>query len=1006
MDDSMASSPVPSSSFDGPISPMTFSNLSGREAGSSSSSSWPFRPGRVDSLGLSGIGSLHLKDGSLSPLPRSGSFLETVGEEGNNGWENDGSDAASAGVFGMEQHSPLSVAVSGENLDLGDMDMDTDMDSWIPCVPLPANTNPVTSVPADVDSLPFSFPPAGTRLGRSYTDPSCNYRPPPTSEIPRRMSVKRTRDYNKMFREVNILCDCPLPDRPKHGQKKFLLQLPTEILEEIIRYAILWSPKTRPTQCEHQLRRPLERRATTGDACPRPRLFAPSWPAPAAASSSSAVLDASEPADQIDDENSEEARRFGINTLVRLGYTCKRFYGLIWSDDFVSDGIYWGDAARSCWKKLPNRLCDVQGQLKESQTTWRNLVAVFARSENSQFGTTRGRGKGGVDCFGGKKACNPSSTWSNEKARRKAIERDGRIPRRLVLACAQPGPDGFTVNPDEDSKSWTITLQLRYGEEYLVHLDEYGRFGEAGKLPEGLRGSQNPGYFSPNIYKDAKDRFQIVKVQVRKGLRVPQFTGQSRGNTVHEAITWDLSCIPDCAVDEKASVARCTNHEGLLLCSLFTHRNPSPLDELLDPPEDARLFCIETRPGGLEVIDEDEEMNGMSSKKRGKLPQKNGFDGAGTVYRWGREFVHQDQNVAGGPRGLHPVICRLQMNSKNVVALIRWNETTPTSMQQLYDRQFHIINPQDGTTVKLLEFPNLYWDYRHHDMHREYNLMRVEKLQQLYNPRPNKCMGSGNRCTRIHGDAFFLTENHIIGGSHDYCNWIWPLDRATPAKGEYNPEHNDGGIIDEPFDVLDDYYWNNNAATSPEQSKQWNPLNERAGWWVKTPNQVLCFWHGVAMNHEQTAFAVCRPGKMFVWDLNTVNEVRGYSCLSPAAGERERWLGKPRKEIQKPALDGWYLCEDVLPEQGLWLLYEDGESVFINRDEILEACGIDAQWGFGREEFGWEEEEVLVAAQVPEESENESESEPEPEEKVGKRRRISYESRDADEDMSVPVFWE
>jgi hypothetical protein len=294
-------------------------------------------------------------------------------------------------------------------------------------------------------------------------------------------------------------------------------------------------------------------------------------------------------------------------------------------------------------------------------------------------------------------------------------------------------------------------------------------------------------------------------------------------------------------------------------------------------------------------------------------------------------------------------------------------------------------------------------------MHKEYNLLRVNKLEALYNPRPNQSMGSGNRSTRIHGDAFFLTDTHVISGSHDYCNWIWPLARQTPPQGEYNAEHNDGGIVDEPFDVLDDYYWNNNKSTTTTTPSLWNPLNERAGWWVKTPNQVLCFWHGVAMSHDQAAFAVCRPGKMFVWNLDAEgneDNIRGYSCLGSAAGERERWLGKPKREIEKKALEGWYLHEDVMPEQGLWLLYEDGDAVFIDRDEILEACGVgDMMWGFGREAFGWEEEAVVVPEEALEESESEDE-----EVNVGKRLRFSYDASAAtaaggDEEMEVP-FWE
>jgi hypothetical protein len=563
-------------------------------------------------------------------------------------------------------------------------------------LPIPVNTDPAATT-TEIDLLSFSSPPVVTRLGRSNTAPSFSYQPIPTVDIPRRTSLKRTRGQRKSFREADIFCDCPLPDRPKRGQKIFLRQLPTEILVEIFQYALIWPP-AKPVQCEHQLRRPIERRATTGTTYPRPRVTV--GEASSTSSSSRAVLEPSESPDSAQNEKSEDARRFGTNTLVRLAYTCKLFYDLIWSDDPVSDKTYWGVAARSCWTKLPERLCDVQGKFKESQTSWRNLVAVFARSENSQFRVRGGGGKGGVDCFGGNKTCKSASKWSNEKARRKQIERDGRIPRRLVLACAQPGPEGFTITLDEDGKTWTIALQVRDGVEYLVHLDEYGRFGEAGRLPESLKRSKNPGYFSPNIYKDAKNRFRIVKVQVRKGLRAPQFISQSRGNTVQEAVTWDLASIPEYVVDGKARVARCISHGGLLLCSLFTHRNPSPLDAFLHPPEDARLFCLEAKAQAPGTDYVDEEMSGMSAKRRGKLPQKEV-----TQFRWRREFEYWDQTVS--VRDLHPVICNIQMNSKNVVALVRWNATTTTSMQQLYDREFHVLDPLTGNTTKRLEFTNL-----------------------------------------------------------------------------------------------------------------------------------------------------------------------------------------------------------------------------------------------------------------------------------------------------------
>lgn len=272
----------------------------------------------------------------------------------------------------------------------------------------------------------------------------------------------------------------------------------------------------------------------------------------------------------------------------------------------------------------------------------------------------------------------------------------------------------------------------------------------------------------------------------------------------------------------------------------------------------------------------------------------------------------------------------------------------------------------------------------------KYTQLRVDKLNDLYNPSPTESMGAGNRCTRIHEDAFFLTDKHIISGSHDYCNWVWSLDKPDPEiKGVYTAEHQNGGTESDPFDVLDDFYWNSES----DAPVDWVPGSERAGWWVKTPNQVLCFWHGVAMSSEQNVFAVCRPGKMFVWDLDSGNNVRGYTCLVPESGERQRWMGKLRTAGER--LKGWYTCEGVMPEQGLWLLYEDGESVYIGRDELLKACGIEGtDWGWSRADFVFEKDMVDRGDMAPEQEEDSGERESEDEDWAGspkgcaKRQRI------------------
>ncbi|KAF8253714.1 hypothetical protein K440DRAFT_141386 [Wilcoxina mikolae CBS 423.85] len=844
-------------------------------------------------------------------------------------------------------------------------------------------------------------------MSRRFTDPSdANYpahsslssSAPHHDGLIRRTSSKRTRGQRTISPIRNIPCNCPLPDRPKQGQKLLLHRdIPPEILLEVFQYALMWPPVKLP-KCEHQLRPPI-RRATTGDAYRRPISHRRAGSSAGAASSSSFMPEPEPEPEQDLSEDSEEAGKFGINMLLKIAHTCKRFYDLLPKDDPWIDETFWSVVAHRRWGHLPDQLKNVQGR-NTLQTSWRNVVSVFMRSENGQFSTKKGA-KGGVDCFGGKKACHPASLWNMEKIRRSEIAMEGERQRSLLLACAQPGPNTFTVTPDEDTKSWTVALSLQGG-EYLVYLDEYGRFGQAGKLADNLERSDNIGYFVPDIFQDKKDRFRLVKVQVRKELQAPRFPTRSQGVPIQEVVTWDLSSIPEYVADPKAHVARCTSYGGVLLCSLFTNRNPTELEEFIDPPEDCRLFCVEAKEqtkNHLVGID----LGGMSSKKRGKLPEN---QTNGTVFRWQREFEYRDPAAYTNPdiRRLHYVLCNIRMNATVAVALVRWNESTETCLQQLFDREFHVLNPITGESIRVLVFPNLYWDFRHHDMDKEYNLLRVKKLKGLYNPPTSQSMGAGNRTTRIHEDAFFLTDKQIISGSHDYCNWVWDLHGRQDCKeGVYTEDHNDGGIIPEPFDVLDDYYWN--SAPAPGQT-EWEPRNERAGWWVKTPNQILCFWHGVAMDHRQERFAVCRPGKMFVWDLNAKNEVRGYTNLLPSGGERQRWLGKLKDGGDEEsgtdddwehgeAMNGWYVCDNVMPEEGLWLLYDDTEAVFIDRKEILEACGLaHEQWGISEDKFSfWKDGDVLDV-----EMEDGGEDEAvEVETDMGKgkgkekRRRISYE---------------
>lgn len=227
-------------------------------------------------------------------------------------------------------------------------------------------------------------------------------------------------------------------------------------------------------------------------------------------------------------------------------------------------------------------------------------------------------------------------------------------------------------------------------------------------------------------------------------------------------------------------------------------------------------------------------------------------------------------------------------------------------------------------------------------------------------------MGAGNRCTRIHTDAFLLTETKLISGSHDYCNWVWDLTTTgSPLSPPPNPppvpaaSHNDAGLHD-PFTVLDDFYW---SSALESGKKLWDTRNERAGWWVRTPNQVLCFWHNISISPGGRFFAACRTGKLFVWDLleGGSNKVVGFTNIPSGALASTRWLGRlsHRASGLKHLLRNWFVWENVLPEQGLWLLYDDFTTVYLDREDVLSAAGLDkrAEWMFHREDFTMSEDE-------------------------------------------------
>lgn len=844
-------------------------------------------------------------------------------------------------------------------------------------------------------SLPgsSSFPPQSTYTALSQP-PTSN----PTSEtngsfVHRMLSKKRRRGSS-----TTSCTQCVIQDRPKEGQKVFLQDLPVELLLLIFEFAYL-SPIKFP-KCEHRQKSTpligvsqLARRATTGSYFSHTSSAQPTF-ASSSSSPSLQVAELSTSSTNHDDapKLSDSLRIYRAKTLLYIALTCRQFNDIL-LDAFI-DETFWRSAARWCWDWLPERLADVQGREISHQTSWRNLVGVFMRSENGLF-RQKGGGRGGVESFGGNRGCAPVSLWKDEKARHileKQVVGGGR--RKLLIVCAQPGPDLFHVTHDDKTGEYTVSLSLAGVAgvvDYFITLDEYGQFRrKPAKLPSRLKRSERSvGYFPPDIFEVENERFQLVKIRKARRSAIPldinpQVKTHHPKPVVREAVTWDLHCVEEYEADPKASVARCTSKDGWLVFNLFTHRDrdDSNIELLHDPPEDPRLFCVEAfgypgcqvpqaaSPGSEET---------MSEKRRGKMratdpiPSDPGTSEPTTIFRWRREFEYERASDFQPSVHLHYVICNLKLNSTKAVALIRWNIRTTTSNEELVDRQFQILDLKTGDTTQVLQFPNLYWDHRHHDMSIEYNEMRHKKMSRLYNHMgPDESMGAGNRCTRIHEDSFVLTDDKIVSGSHDYCNWVWDLnatDVPDYSNSVFNAERNDAGLAD-PFKVLDDFYWDEEQDGEQEEEtatasdkKNWNTSNERAGWWVRTPNQVMCFWHGISASTDGRYFAACRPGKMFVWDLAAKqNKVMGYKNCESSSNDNNnrRWLGRlaARAGILKPQLRNWFVWEEVLPEQGLWLLFDDFEAVYLDKDDILDACGLSngkISWTFQPEDFTFDD---------------------------------------------------
>jgi len=284
---------------------------------------------------------------------------------------------------------------------------------------------------SSVHSASFLSPPLSYPVPSTVTEPT-----PSLSEggsLIRRTSSKRRRSEKRTSDKCVF---CTVHDKPKDNQKIFLQNLPCEILLLIFEFAFT-SPQKFP-ECEHRRNLPsgrMSRRATA----PTPTSLEPQLEQPQLGDQSGAAAAAVKVDESDPPRLPNYLRVYSARTLLYISLTCTRFNEIL-MDSHV-DATFWRSAARFCWSWLPGNLCDVQGREESHQTSWRNLVGVFMRSENGLI-KQKGGGKGGVESFGGGKDSVPAILWKDGQARRAVVDGEGeQRKKKLLLVCAQPGLD-------------------------------------------------------------------------------------------------------------------------------------------------------------------------------------------------------------------------------------------------------------------------------------------------------------------------------------------------------------------------------------------------------------------------------------------------------------------------------------------------------------------------------------------------------------------------------------
>ncbi|KAK6336639.1 hypothetical protein TWF718_009435 [Orbilia javanica] len=640
-------------------------------------------------------------------------------------------------------------------------------------------------------------------------------------------------------------------------------------------------------------------------------------------------------------QNRDEAF-YPSRMLNSLASTCQKLRKLVRLKEW--DARFWRPAARLYYhltyypKVLPDSLDLIQGFLPMNQTSWRNFLTCTVH-----YIDTRRRG---VESFGTKAGCNPAITWKDYQAELSRNHEPSYQHRSLIMLCRQPGPDLFDISWDAATERYTLAMGLNGGKLH-ASVDKSGVFTRGEALRSDLIRSRR-GLFPADILEVKNDRFSIVKIGTHRLGSIDDLSSRNSclDRTFKEVLRWDLSCVPEVLGDEKARIARCASWGSYLCFTLFKQNFADPTAPFLDPEEDSMVYCVKAALGA-DSIDSRIHLENYRSE-----------------LIWSHDFKTVPETTYDG-KTLEPAVCQIALSKSYVAILLRWNSTSVFKRIVNDKRQLYIIDVQTRDVVRCFNLPAFEWDFRHTDMGEEYKNIRLEKLTALYND--TKAV---HRATRVHDDKLILLEydSHenpgfppakIITGSHDYCHWVWDLDQGSDS---------------EPSIVLDDFYWDTDTNVNPGQQlapkgMKWNKFKERAGWWCSTPNQVLDFWHDFSITPDGRFFAAIRAGRVFIWDLHEKRPtIRGYksdlgekyATSTPQGPDKskkslERYLGRPTEVCENRhghAFLRWFEFRSRVPEQGLWMIFDDWSVVYLDRNDILEACGLPhREWLFSEEDF-------------------------------------------------------